>query len=182
MTVKIISFPTAKTQAQIPVQLSNVLVEPASDQSGRTMVTRERAMEVEAKLREPDGAFERGAIMEQTKTVRSNWNQWTRGVKKEDVNAADNVIGLSIDADGYYHVPMSDAEAIDLVSQWPELIGDLLRSLSEAVGNPNADAVQLVLGREALTHFLAALKEAEPEHYEVLQEYGCFKNVFPETK
>jgi hypothetical protein len=31
MTTKIISFPVAKTQAQIPVQLSNVLVEPASE-------------------------------------------------------------------------------------------------------------------------------------------------------
>jgi hypothetical protein len=31
MTTKIISFPAAKTQAQIPVQLSNVLVEPASE-------------------------------------------------------------------------------------------------------------------------------------------------------
>lgn len=122
--------------------------------------------------------------MEQTKTVRSNWNQWMHGVKKEDadVNAAYNVVGLAIDADGYYQIPVSDAEAIDWVSRDPEIIGDLLRSLSEAVGDPNADAVQLALGREALTHFLAALKEAEPEHYEVLKEYGCFKNVFPETK
>jgi hypothetical protein len=174
MTAKIISFPAAKTQTQIPVQLSNVLVDPAQDTAAKEKYTDR------AQLRA--GGFERGAIMEQTKTVRSNWNQWTRGVKKEDVNAADNVVGLTIDADGFYHIPMSDEDAIDLVSQWPEIIGDLLRSLSEAVGNPKADAAQLALGREALTHFLAALKEAEPEHYEVLEEYGCFKNVFPETK
>jgi hypothetical protein len=51
MTAKIISFPGLKTQAQTPVQLSNVLVEPASDQPRRTRVTRERGLEVNEKLR-----------------------------------------------------------------------------------------------------------------------------------
>jgi hypothetical protein len=51
MTAKIISFPGLKTQAQTPVQLSNVLVEPASDQPRRTKITTERFLEVQEKLR-----------------------------------------------------------------------------------------------------------------------------------
>jgi hypothetical protein len=94
-----------------------------------------------------------------TEVVRSSWNQWTSDRE-----------------------PMSDADAIEFVVSDPEVLGDMLRSLDEALGNPNADAVQLALGREALTHYVAALKEAEPQHYEVLEQYGAFKNVFSETK
>jgi hypothetical protein len=86
-----------------------------------------------------------------TEVVRSSWNQWEQGGN-----------------------PMSDADAIEFVVSDPEVLGDMLRSLDEAVGNPNADAVQLALGREALTHYLDTLEVAEPYRYKLLEQYGAF--------
>ncbi len=77
--------------------------------------------------------------------------------------------------------PISDADAIQFVVNDPGVFGDMLRAFNKLSEQEQESGIGVDC-REALTHYVAALKEAEPEHYKILEEYGCFKNVFPETR
>lgn len=76
MTAKIVSFSAAKTRAQTPVQLSNVLVEPASNQlrcggKERMMANREtlQACAEELRVKAYDLVGKRGKLLAEMKKL-----------------------------------------------------------------------------------------------------------------